>query len=79
MAGDFTQVTKHNREHVGDRLSCEPIRLKLRSSMGSNEMFGDLRGIITTKTVYGKDNRESIKKDHPGRNAGTQYQIADSN
>ena len=79
VADVFNQVRKHTREYVGDGLSCEAIRLKVRSNMGSNVIFVDLPGIITTKTVDGKDNRESIKKDHPGRNAGTQYQIADSN
>ena len=62
VADVFKQVTKHHREYVGAGFSCEPIRLKVRSNMGSNVLFVDLPGIITTKTVDVKDNRESIKK-----------------
>ena len=61
VADVFNQVTKHKRAHVGDGLSCEPIRLKVAQQHGF-ECDVCRPGIITTKTADGKDNWESIKK-----------------
>ena len=57
----FQRVTIHNRDHVRNGFTEEPLRLKVRSEKVQNMFFVDLPGIITT-LGQGEDRRKVIKR-----------------